>query len=498
MQNAPLPSVNASKAANLPKVNTNPGAGSSNDAFKQALSQQLEQRQTMKNAETRTAERQATAKPARQEQPIDHSAPSKPAEHATRASNADQKDTPKSANNDVNERAASDAEAAHAADPVADMLALVAAFNQRTDASAASADADAALAGAGGTAASAVDAATLAALTAAEACTNTAEQLPDTEFQAALGRAADTLPAASSADAEAPLTAGSADTETLPAADSADTDTPPAAGSADAASTPIPLRAELAGDAAPAKHAQGTSRPAVDAKTDASADPATASATPHAPGTALPPKVEAGSFGQQLVTAGARADAHAEADAALAAKDAASATPATLAAAGAAPGANAPELSRVATPATTLYSRVGTPAWDQQLGQKVIFMAAGGEQSATMELNPPDLGSLQVVLSVNKDQATAAFTSAAPEVRQALEAALPRLREMMGEAGITLGNATVSSGAGQQAADQRAGNSDGNRGGSGRGGVAGDDDGAEVARTVTTRRLPSGAVDTFA
>ena len=68
---------------------------------------------------------------------------------------------------------------------------------------------------------------------------------------------------------------------------------------------------------------------------------------------------------------------------------------------------------------------------------------------------------------------------------------------VMGEAGITLGNATVSSGAGQQAADQRAGSSDGNRGGSGRGGVAGDD-GAEVARTVTTRRLPSGAVDTFA
>jgi len=470
MQNAPLPSVNASKAANLPKVNTNPGAGSSNDAFKQALSQQLEQRQTMKNAEARSAERQATAKPARPEQPIDHSAPPKPAEHATRAANADQKDAPKSANNDakndVNERAASDAEAAHAADPVADMLALVAAFNQRTDASAASADADAALAGAGGAAASAVDAATLAALTAAEAGTGTgtAEPLPDTEFQAALGRAADTVPAAGSADADSNL---------------------------------IPLRAELAGKAAPDKHLQGTTRPIVEAKVDAPTDLAAASATERAPGTELPPKVEAGNFSQQLATAGTRVDARTEADAALAAKDAASATPATLAAASAPPGANAPELAKLAAPATTLYSRVGTPAWDQQLGQKVIFMAAGGEQSATMELNPPDLGPLQVVLSVNKDQATAAFTSAAPEVRQALEAALPRLREMMGEAGITLGNATISSGAGQQAADQRAGNSDGNRRGSGRGGVAGDD-GAEVARTVTTRRLPSGAVDTFA
>jgi flagellar hook-length control protein FliK len=90
------------------------------------------------------------------------------------------------------------------------------------------------------------------------------------------------------------------------------------------------------------------------------------------------------------------------------------------------------------------------PAWDQQLGQKIIFMAAGGEQSATMELNPPDLGPLQVVLSVNKDQATAAFSSAAPEVRQALESALPKLKEMMSEAGIQLGSATVSAGMSDQ------------------------------------------------
>ena len=125
----------------------------------------------------------------------------------------------------------------------------------------------------------------------------------------------------------------------------------------------------------------------------------------------------------------------------------------------AAPAAIAPtaakaaqEIAKAATavPTDKLSSRVGTQAWDQQLGQKIVFMAAGGEQSATMELNPPDLGPLQVVLSVNKDQATAAFSSAAPEVRQALEAALPRLKEMMSEAGIQLGSATVSAGMSDQ------------------------------------------------
>jgi flagellar hook-length control protein FliK len=88
--------------------------------------------------------------------------------------------------------------------------------------------------------------------------------------------------------------------------------------------------------------------------------------------------------------------------------------------------------------------RVGNPGWDQALGQKVVYLATSGQQSATLTLNPPDLGPLQVVLQISNDQANASFTAAQPEVRQALEAALPRLREMMSEAGISLGNATVS------------------------------------------------------
>ncbi|MYN26084.1 flagellar hook-length control protein FliK, partial [Duganella levis] len=169
----------------------------------------------------------------------------------------------------------------------------------------------------------------------------------------------------------------------------------------------------------------------------------------------------------------------------------------------------AQEIAKAATvvPTDKLSSRVGSQAWDQQLGQKIIFMAAGGEQSATMELNPPDLGPLQVVLSVNKDQATAAFSSATPEVRQALENALPKLKEMMSEAGIQLGSATVSSSMSdqsnssfnQQASSAQSG---GSGGGSGRsGGSYGRDTNnqADAARSAPpVRRLPAGAVDTFA
>lgn len=97
-------------------------------------------------------------------------------------------------------------------------------------------------------------------------------------------------------------------------------------------------------------------------------------------------------------------------------------------------------------PADRLTPRVGTPAWDQALGQKVVWMVTGDQQSASLTLNPPDLGPLQVVLNVSNAQANATFIAAQPEVRQALEAAMPKLREMLGDAGIQLGQAMVSTG----------------------------------------------------
>lgn len=160
-----------------------------------------------------------------------------------------------------------------------------------------------------------------------------------------------------------------------------------------------------------------------------------------------------------------------------------------------APGALQQAAAAAAVPADKLTGRVGTPAWDQQLGQKVVWMAAGGDQSATLTLNPPDLGPLQVVLTVTNDQADAAFMSAQPEVRQALEAALPRLRDMMSEAGIAFGNATVSDGAAQQQSSQR--DASGSARGGGQGGMV---TGGEIAITQSgSRGRPTlGEVDTFA
>lgn len=143
-----------------------------------------------------------------------------------------------------------------------------------------------------------------------------------------------------------------------------------------------------------------------------------------------------------------------------------------------------------------IAARVGTPGWDQQVGQKIVWMVAGQEQSASLTLNPPDMGPMQVVLSVNNDQATVTFSAAQPEVRQALEDAMPKLREMMNESGIALGNASVNDGSAQQQAQAEARQAGrGGRDGGGQGGQAHD---ATLAPATRRGGEQQGLVDTFA
>jgi flagellar hook-length control protein FliK len=148
--------------------------------------------------------------------------------------------------------------------------------------------------------------------------------------------------------------------------------------------------------------------------------------------------------------------------------------------------------------AEKLTPAVGSTAWDQALGQKVVWMVAGEQQTASLTLNPPDLGPLQIVLSVSNSQANATFTAAQPEVRQALEAAMPKLRDMLGEAGIQLGQATVNSGSANQQGTQDQHASHGRRGfGNENGGAGHIDEPTRIGR-VAPSSSGQGMVDTFA
>ncbi|MDR5172592.1 flagellar hook-length control protein FliK [Methylobacillus flagellatus] len=129
----------------------------------------------------------------------------------------------------------------------------------------------------------------------------------------------------------------------------------------------------------------------------------------------------------------------------------------------------------------------GQPGWNQAIGQKVVWMAAGGEQTASLTLNPPDLGPLQVVIHVHNNQADTTFLSDQADVRRALEDGMDNLRQMMSESGLQLGQANVRSG--QQEAQQQAA-------GMARSNPA--SQGEETSQVLTKAATVMGLVDTFA
>jgi len=94
-------------------------------------------------------------------------------------------------------------------------------------------------------------------------------------------------------------------------------------------------------------------------------------------------------------------------------------------------------------PTTIVEPRVASPGWNRSLGDKLMWMADRNQQVAQLHLNPPELGPLQITLTLDNDKASAQFVSAHAVVRDAIETAMPRLRDMLAESGISLGNASV-------------------------------------------------------
>ena len=88
---------------------------------------------------------------------------------------------------------------------------------------------------------------------------------------------------------------------------------------------------------------------------------------------------------------------------------------------------------------------VNTEQWNKQLGDQLIRMTRSGQQQMDIRLNPVELGPMSVSLKViDGTQAQAQFVSQHLAVRQALEIALPQLREALSEQGISLGQTDVS------------------------------------------------------
>ncbi len=92
----------------------------------------------------------------------------------------------------------------------------------------------------------------------------------------------------------------------------------------------------------------------------------------------------------------------------------------------------------------SITTMLGSNGWQEEFSQKISWLSTQQSHAATLHLNPPELGPLDVVLNISDNQATALFTSPHSAVRDAIESALPKLRESLADNGIMLGNATVS------------------------------------------------------
>jgi len=113
------------------------------------------------------------------------------------------------------------------------------------------------------------------------------------------------------------------------------------------------------------------------------------------------------------------------------------------------------------------------PEGHQQLAEKVRWMVNTKNLVAEIRLDPAELGSVHVKVAVSGESATVNFVVQSQLARDAVDNATPRLREMLAEKGIELGQSSVR----QESDDQQ------HQDGSGSGAGHNNDEAEDVAMT---------------
>ena len=80
----------------------------------------------------------------------------------------------------------------------------------------------------------------------------------------------------------------------------------------------------------------------------------------------------------------------------------------------------------------------------QQIAEKIRWMVNGRQSMAEIRLDPPEMGSMQIRLNVSGDSASVSFVVQSQQAKEALNEAMPRLRDMFSEQGLDLGESFVS------------------------------------------------------
>lgn len=152
------------------------------------------------------------------------------------------------------------------------------------------------------------------------------------------------------------------------------------------------------------------------------------------------------------------------------------------------PKTNEPSALRQADAALArpVQTPVGNAQWADEIGSRMTMMVEQGKHTASLRLSPEHLGPMEVRITMNGDQASVQFGAAHADTRNAIENALPRLREMFASQGLALTDANVSREPPRQQSHQPSGSSSG--------GFAAD----ESATTVAAAQVKLGLLDAYA
>jgi flagellar hook-length control protein FliK len=157
-----------------------------------------------------------------------------------------------------------------------------------------------------------------------------------------------------------------------------------------------------------------------------------------------------------------------------------------------------PAQESAALPRFTIPAAAGQRAWAEEAGNKIMWMLGRAETRAELILTPPHLGKVEVSINLNGDQTTAQFIASSQAAREALEQAMPRLRELLAQAGIDLGNASVDTSAEGRTRDDDDARTASRANARHDGGHDGGNDDATGVTSAHWTRRDNGLINTFA
>ncbi|TDP28668.1 flagellar hook-length control protein FliK [Idiomarina aquatica] len=128
----------------------------------------------------------------------------------------------------------------------------------------------------------------------------------------------------------------------------------------------------------------------------------------------------------------------------------------------------------------------------QKLQERINIMLSKNIQRADIRLDPPELGQLNVRINMNAEQATVQFQVQSAQARDAVEQALPRLREMLEQQGVALADTDV-----QEQQQQMAGDAEQQQGGGSRSEASVEQPGEHEILLNEGRPLAAGGVDFY-